>query len=347
MASKEGPERFYHRVLEDETLQDILVRAANREKPGTPSKGGQFTREQRQWARSLVKRKLWRHVRDEDKVLLQGDGRPGLSYLSEALRSVVGETAAANVAVDSSAATGASADQLGHVRRSTAEAAASSSSSRRTDTGKAKSAASAKAKSGVPIVEALDLKALAAAKKMAASAVGQKLKALADQALTLCVTKEDAEAVARDLLKRLDLAFPGVAQQVQTAQTDCKCRPLLEALGSMRKSWRHNNEPVCRALDRCVRVAGFGKRRMQQLGYMATVGAAGRALKRSLQRWHFRKGGRPSKVHNPFWIKEVKTALDTVSTASSWTCLGPDKKTRRQVRSLVTKPTTILRHGVY
>ena len=306
-------------------------------------------------------------------MLLEGDGRPGLSYLSEALNSLVGVTAAADVAVDSSAATGASSDQLGHVRRSTAEAAASSSSSRRTDIGKAKSAASAKAKTGMPIVQALDLKALAAAKRMAASAVGQeeqstrkerkpkgtgicsiskekrrqKLKALADQALTLCVTKEDAEAVARDLLQRLDSAFPGVAQQLQTVQTDCKCRPLLEALGSMRNSWRRNNEPVCRALDRCVRVAGFGKRRMQQLGYMATVGAAGRALKRSLQRWHLRKGGRPSKVHNPFWIKEVKTALDTFSTASSWTCLGPDKKTRRQVRSLVTKPTTILRHGVY
>ena len=42
------------------------------------------------------------------------------------------------------------------------------------------------------------------------------------------------------------------------------------------------------------------------------------------------------------WQAKVKDALETFSTASSWTCLGPNKE-RRQVRSLCATLATIHR----
>ena len=92
-------------------------------------------------------------------------------------------------------------------------------------------------------------------------------------------------------------------------------------------------------------MSGFSRERLCQYGYLASASAARHALRRSLVKWRAKRPGRPCKVQDPFWIRKVGAALDTFSTASSWTCLGPDRETRRQVRSLVTRPTTILRYS--
>eukprot|EP00439_Symbiodinium_sp_Y106_P082026 s5_g21.t1 len=165
----------------------------------------------------------------------------------------------------------------------------------------------------------------------------------------------DAKQLLLNVLARVEKKFPGIREDFGTAlNRECHCTPLVKELGNMREQWKHHNEPVARAMDRSVRLAGYRPEQLSRLGYVTTQSQARRALrrnrssdlakslKRSLKKWRARGAGRPSKMKDIEWQAKVKNALEMFSTASSWTCLGPDKQ-RRQVRSLCASLATIHR----
>lgn len=60
MSDKDGLRRFCASVFQNKLLSEKLQRAATQAKPGKPSRGGQFTAEQRTWAQNILRRKLWK-----------------------------------------------------------------------------------------------------------------------------------------------------------------------------------------------------------------------------------------------------------------------------------------------
>ena len=86
-SDKDGLRRFCAFVFQNKLLSEKLQRAATQAKPGKPSRGGQFTAEQRTCAQSILRRKLWKSAPcpiDCKDVLFFQDF-PGLTSIPESI----------------------------------------------------------------------------------------------------------------------------------------------------------------------------------------------------------------------------------------------------------------------
>ena len=308
--------RFVSAVFKNPAINSLLQAGAKEIHPGKPSRGGQFTAEQRTWARNLIERKFWKHVTAEDQnSLVSGTASPDLSYLLPHARSHIESqcTLPENTPV---------ATEVPPVQR---QAAAPTPPPTPPPTRKLRAAT---------------------ASAWCPRTLKNHVNGLVEQISAASSSTEDATLICDKLLRTLTEKFPGCIDDLPFLKPkDCHCEPLVKELSSMRQQWQNVNLPVVRALDKSLHDAGITAEKMAALGYVQSKSLAKKAVLRSSKNWTMKsKGGRPSKVKDVRWQGLVKDALDMFSTSSSWTCLGPDKE-RRRVRSLSANASTILRTG--
>ena len=110
----------------------------------------------------------------------------------------------------------------------------------------------------------------------------RKVQEISDSVLSASVTMTDAKQLLLNVLARVEKKFPGIREDFGTAlNRECHCTPLVKELGNMREQWKHHNEPVARAMDRSVRLAGYRPEQLSRLGYVTTQSQARRALRRN------------------------------------------------------------------
>ena len=308
--------RFVREVFAFEPINCLLRSGARVALPGKPARGGEYTKDQRTWARNFITRKLWKQVPLEHVPLFSGDcACPDLSYLIPHVTSQLEAAGLSCEALEPQPQTAAKARAAKPEPQPVQEPSSSSARKPRTYT----------------------------ASEWSASCLRQKARTISDEVTDACSSKEDASLLCEQVLRRVDTSFPGFSREVPSLSAECHCGPLVRELAKLREAWKHERYPIVRALDKAMHDAGFGAEQMAATGYMASVTTAKNAIRRSAQSWRMRNtGGRPSKVKDPKWQALVQEALDLFSTSSSLTCLGPNKE-RRRVRSVSAYASTILR----
>ena len=308
--------RFVREVFAFEPINSLLRSGARLAFPGKPARGGEYTNDQRTWARTLIQRKLWKEVPLEDVPLFSEDcACPDLSYLIPHVTSLL-------------EAAGLSCEALETQPQRVPKARAAEKEPQPVE---------------VPSSSSARKPRTYTATEWSKSCLKQKVQKISNEVTSACSSKEDASFLCEKVLRRVDASFPGFSRDVPSLSQECHCGPLVQELAKLREAWKNERYPIVRALDKALHDAGFGAEQMAATGYIASVTTAKKAIRRSAQNWRMRNtGGRPSKVKDPKWQALVQEALDLYSTSSSLTCLGPNKE-RRRVRSLSAYASTILR----
>ena len=292
--------RFVREVFAFEPINCLLRSGARVALPGKPARGGEYTKDQRTWARNFITRKLWKQVPLEHVPLFSGDcACPDLSYLIPHVTSQLKL-------------------QL-WVRSSWTTAADSCKSSC------CQTRAAARARTKFKFCpQAPDIHCIRVERKLFETKGTEDIR----RGQGRMFLQGRCIASVRAGLAACGYFFPWI--QSRSAIPVCRvplwsaCAGASEIERSM-ETWTLSH---CASSWQSYAWCWIGAEQMAATGYIASVTTAKNAIRRSAQSWRMRNtGGRPSKVKDPKWQALVQEALDLFSTSSSLTCLGPQQGT--------------------